>query len=133
MTESKIKELFELAEEDLNHARQELYRPSTDVVSFSACVSTRRALYRYLEALANTYAAKNNDSFAEDGTIETLIDFCSKYNDQIKQIDFSSLNCKCNDIMEDGEEEIVYCTNVEKVNYCTELAEKVRSIIKEEI
>ena len=133
MTESKIKELFELAEEDLNHARQELYRPSSDVVSFSACVSTRRALYRYLEALANTYAAKHDDSFAEDGTIETLIEFCSKYNDQIKKIDFSSLNCKCNEIMEDGEEEIIYCTNVEKVNYCTELAEKVRSIIKEEI
>ena len=133
MTESKIKELFELAEEDLNHARQELYRPSSDVVSFSACVSTRRALYRYLEALANTYAVKQDDSFAEDGTIETLIDFCSKYNNQIEEIDFSSLNCKCNDIMEDGEEEIIYCTNVEKVNYCTELAEKVRSIIKEEM
>ncbi len=128
MSKSKAKQLFEQATEELNHAKQELYKPSTDVVSFSACASTRRSLYHYLEGLANIYAEKHQDSFQEDGTIETLIEFCSKYNDDIKNLDFSSIDCKCNDLMNKDDEEIVLCTNLEKVNYCTKLAEEVRQI-----
>ena len=129
MSKSKAKQLFEQATEELNHAKQEQNRPSSDVVSFSACVATRKSLYHFLEGLANIYAEKHDDTLEEDGKIETLIDFCSKYNEKIKNLDFSEINCKCDDLMNNSDDEIVLCTSVEKVRKCTKLAEEVHQIV----
>jgi hypothetical protein len=133
MNESKPEQLFKQADEDLQRANQELYRPSGDVVTYAACQFSRLALYRFLNALA-IYQSKNKNIILEpDLTLEQLITFCGQHNKEINNIDFSSLHCKCNPIIDDGDNEIIYCTSVQKVDYCAKLASKVQEITRKEI
>lgn len=131
MKKSNLKALFTEAEEDLRHAKEELYRPIEDVVNFSACVFTRQALYKYLLGLSLVNAEENNDPVKDENNLEKLIKYNSKYNEALRDIDFSKLNCKCHEMTEEGEEGLVYCTNVNKVNYCSSLSESVRKILIE--
>ncbi len=133
MSESKPEQLFKQAEEDLQRASIELYRPSDDVVTFAACQFSRKALYRFLNALA-IYQSKNKNIILEPNlTLEQLITFCGQHNKEIDSIDFSSLNCKCAPVIDDGDEQIIYCTSVQKVDYCAKLASQVKEIVRKEI
>lgn len=131
MKKPDLKELFAEAEEDLRHARKELYRPMEDVVNFSACVFTRRALHKYLLGLSLINAEENEDQMQGEKSLEKLIDYNSKYDEGLKDIDFSMLGCKCHEVSEEGEEDLIYCTSVDKVNYCSNLSESVRKILVE--
>jgi hypothetical protein len=133
MNMTKTELLYQQADEDLKRATQELYRPSSDVVSFSACVYSRRALYKFLNGLAHLYASEKKIILEPELTIDQLITFCSQFNKKLKQIDFSSLDCKCNKVLKDGEEEIIFCTSVNRVGYCANLAESVRVILEEKM
>ncbi|HMB40975.1 MAG TPA: hypothetical protein VKM37_03285 [Balneolaceae bacterium] len=128
----KPSELYQKAEDELKRAQGELYRPAEDVVSYSACLFSRKALTNYLQALSLLYAEKNNAGIDGMSTIEDWIGFSRQYSDDLKDVDFSSLNCKCNEILEDESEQIVFCTSVDKVHHCSELAEKVRDILVKE-
>jgi hypothetical protein len=128
----KPSELYQKADDELQRAQNELYRPAEDVVSYSACLFSRKALTNYIQALSILYAEREGVSIGEMNTIEEWIDFSRKYSDELKEVDFSSLNCKCNEILEDESEQIVFCTSVDKVHHCSELAEKVREILTNE-
>jgi len=128
----KPSELYQKAEDELKRAQGELYRPAEDVVSYSACLFSRKALTNYLQALSLLYAEKNNAGIDGMSTIEDWIGFSRQYSGDLKDVDFSSLNCKCNEILEDESEQIVFCTSVDKVHHCSELAEKVRDILVKE-
>lgn len=128
----KPTELYQKAEDNLKRAQGELYRPAEDVVSYSACLFSRKALTNYMKVLSMLYAERNNVEIGEMNTIEDWIDFSREYSEELKDVDFSSLNCKCNEILEDETEQIVFCTSVDKVHSCSELAEKVRDILVKE-
>ncbi|MFU8813321.1 MAG: hypothetical protein ACNA78_10165 [Balneolaceae bacterium] len=132
MNESKPEQLFRQADEDLQRANEELYRPSDDVVTYAACQFSRKALYRFLNALAIYQSKTKNMILEPDLTLEQLITFCGQHNKDINSIDFSSLHCKCAPVIADDEGEIIYCTSVQKVDYCAKLASKVREIVRKE-
>jgi hypothetical protein len=133
MKTSNIKEHFNQAEEYSKRSSEELYRPIEDVVTFSACVFTKKALYNYLLVLSQIHAEQNNDPVEDTNTIEKLVKYNSKYSKALNDIDFSLLICKCDEISYDdaGEEDLVYCSSVDKVSYCSELSESVRKILVE--
>lgn len=131
MANQHLTELFQKAEKDLAAAREELYHPAEDVVTFSVCVSSRRALYNFLNCLYILYANENDDPIEEHQTIEELITYCSKFNEQLKDIDFSHLYCKCQEDIHENQKEVYYCNDVHKVNYCKKLAEDVRTLVLE--
>lgn len=131
MANQNFTELFQKAENDLMEAREELYHPAEDVVTFSVCVTSRRALYNFLSCLTLLHAEENDEPFKEQQTIEDLIEYCSQYNDQLKEIDFSELYCRCQEDIHDNQKEAYYCDDVQKVNYCKKLAEKVRTLVIE--
>jgi hypothetical protein len=133
MNESTPEQLFKQADEDLQRAMEELYRPLEDVVTYSACQFSRKALYRFLNVLAIYQSRDKNIIFEHDLTLEQLITFCSQHNKEIFRIDFSSLHCKCNPVIVEGDDEIIYCTSVDKVDYCTKLAAKVKEIASKEL
>jgi hypothetical protein len=129
MANQNFTELFQKAENDLKEAREELYQPAEDVVTYSVCVTSRRALYNFLSCLTILYAEENDEPAKEHQTIETMIEYCSRYNDQLKDIDFSGLYCKCQEDIHENQKEAYYCNDVQKVNYCRKLAEKVRKLV----
>ncbi len=131
MANLNFTELFQKAEKDLAEAKGELYHPPEDVVTYSVCVSSRRALYNFLSCLYILYTEENDDSIKEHQTIEELITYGSKFNDQLKDIDFSDLNCKCHEDIHENQKEAYYCNDVQKVGYCTKLAESVRKLVIE--
>ncbi len=131
MKNQKVLKLFKQAEEELNKARQELYHPAEDVVNYSACVFSRHASYRFMEGLYLLYTEENNDIPQEGLTLEELVEYCRKYDEQLDALDFTSLNCKTKDLSKDDDEDIFYCNDVNVVNGCTELAKKIREVVIE--
>ncbi|MDR9365696.1 MAG: hypothetical protein RI575_10190 [Balneolaceae bacterium] len=131
MANQNFTELFQKAENDLNEAREELYQPAEDVVTYSVCVTSRRALYNFLSCLTILYAEENDEPVKEHQTIEAMIEYCSQYNDLLKEIDFSGLYCKCQKDIHENQKEAYFCNDVQKVNYCRKLAEKVRELVIE--
>lgn len=118
------------AERDLKLAENELSRSPEDVVSSKVCIHSRRALYKFLQALSVLYAKENNESIAINTSIEKLIDFSSRHNTTLSDINFSHLHCICNDLTT-NEEKNLYCPGVHKVRYCVGLAKSVQQIICE--
>lgn len=118
------------AERDLKLAENELSRSPEDVVSSKVCIHSRRALYKFLQALSVLYAKENSESIAINTSIEKLIDFTSRYNTTLSDINFSYLYCICNDLTT-NEEKNLYCSGVHKVRYCAGLAKSVQQIICE--
>ena len=131
MANQNFAELFRKAEKDLQDASEELYHPAEDVVTYSVCVSSRRALYNFLSCLCMLYADENDEPFREHQTIEEMITYCSQYNDQLKDLDFSYLYCKCEENIHENQKETYYCNDVRKVNYCKNLAENIRKLVIE--
>ncbi|MGM0507309.1 MAG: hypothetical protein ACQER4_09015 [Bacteroidota bacterium] len=133
MDGEKVKSLFEQAEADQFRAGEELNRPSSDVVRYSACTFARRALHQYMTGLYTLYALENNDTPKESQTLDELIDYCGRHNPQIRQIDFSTIQCSCTDVMNEGDSEIVYCEDVMKVRQCKEIGDLVRDLLRSKL
>jgi len=129
MDVEKVKSLFEQAEADQFRAGEELNRPSSDVVRYSACMFARRALHQYMTGLYILYSLENNESPKENQTLDELISYCGTHNQQIRQIDFSRIHCSCTDVMNEGENEIIYCEDVMKVRQCKEIGDLVRDLL----
>jgi len=130
MRNVNIKNLMIRAERELELAENELRHSPEDVVSLEVCIHSRRALYKFLQALSVMYAKEHNESVAIHTSIEKLIDFVSRYNTTLSDINFSYLHCKCIDVTT-SEEKNLYCPSVHKVRYCFGLAKSVQQIIRE--
>ena len=130
MEKGNLDQLCDQAEAALEKAEQELYRPSRDVVNYSVCVSARSALYLYLKYLANLYKQQFDGlEINESTTLEELIAYCRQYNDQLKEVDFSEINCKkCNVLSED---KVYFCNDVNTVKHCTDLTKTVKKVVLE--
>ena len=129
MANQTFTDLFQMADKDLEQANEELYRPAEDVVTYSVCVYSRRALHNFLKCLYMLYADENGDTVKEQPTIDEMITYCGRYNDHLKSIDFSSLDCKCQEDIHKNQKEPYYCNDVDKVDYCRTLAEDVRELL----
>lgn len=131
MSEQLIKEMFKQADSELYRARNELYKPAEDVVKYSVCVFARSALYRFMNCLYIIYSKENNDQIKGSQTLEQMIGYCSVYNSQLKQIDFSNVHCKTRTDLAEDVDEIYFCNNVNHVKYCADIAEEVRELVIE--
>jgi len=127
METETIKTLIEQADSDLKRARGELYQPAEDVVNYCVCVSARTALQRYLLGLYLFLKKDDDETVKINHTIDELVGFCNKEMSELKKLDFEHINCKEHDVL--NTEELFFCNDVEIVDHCTELAEKVRELL----
>ena len=132
MDDSNLDQIYEQADAELEKAQNELQRPSRDVVNYSGCVSARRALYYYLSCLSILYKREHNGAeLGESPTLEELITYSKKYDDQLKEVNFSDVYCKNCNVLND--EKVYFCNDVNTVNHCTNLARKVKEIVLEKL
>ncbi len=122
-----LEQILDQAEVDFDRSQQELYRPSTDVVLYSACFFARRALHHYLFYYYKKYEGPGADRSPHDLTIQEMAEYCGKHNKQIAKIDFENMHCSRSDVLED--EEVFFCNDVDKVNSCKGLAEQMRNVV----
>jgi len=127
MDRQMIKTLIEQADSDLQRARGEIYKPAEDVVSYCSCVFARGALYRYLKAFYLHSGALIENSEQDSLTMEQLLDDSKWKFPELKELDFSNINCKDRDVL--ATEDLFFCNDVDVVDHCTKLAEQVREIL----
>lgn len=125
--QDNLKEILNQAEIDFDRSQQELYRPSTDVVLYSACFYARRALHHYLFYYYKKFDGPNSDKAPHEFTIREMADYCQKHDKRIENIDFDGMHCSRSDVLE--EEEVFFCNDVGKVSSCKNLAEQMREIV----
>ena len=123
----ELKKILEGAEADFNRAQEELYRPSTDVVAYSACFFSRRSLHQYLYYYYKKYDGPKSDHSPHDLTVLEMAEYCARHNDKIAQIEFEHMTCCRTDVLR--EDEVFYCNEVEKVNSCKNLALRMREVV----
>lgn len=123
----RIQTLYTSASALLDEASQELNRPSRDVVTYSACIGGRRALYQFLQVLA---AIDQGEVVLDrDYTLEELLNLGREKSEKLREIDFSQVHCQCDYILREGQEETRFCDSVQRVQLCAELADRVRSLV----
>lgn len=130
-TDESVQQLYNKAEEELHKAKQELMRPSADVVNFAVCANARSALYHYLVSLYTIHSRDRNETPKENLNLKQLIEECRRYDDRIQNKDFTCVKCQERNVLSD--EEIFFCDDVSQVQACTNMAEEVRALINEKI
>lgn len=122
-----LQEILNQAEVDFDRSQQELYRPSTDVVLYSACFFARRALHHYLYYYYKKFDGPEADKSPHELTIQEMAEYCAKHDERIGKIDFESMHCSKSDVLED--EDVFFCNDVDKVSSCKSLAEQMREVV----
>ena len=120
--ETKAKKLFEDAVDKLNKANKELYRPEEDIVSYSVCKNSQRAIENYLKG----YLLKSGIDPTSFKTIKSLYDQCVKVNKNFEKIDLSDFECKSFNTDD------VYCNEVSKVSSCFDIADSLDTLLRRE-
>ena len=120
--ETKAKKLFEDAVDKLNKANKELYRPKEDIVSYSVCKNSQRAIENYLKG----YLLKSGIDPTSFKTIKSLYDQCVNVNKNFEKIDLSDFECKSFNTDD------VYCNEVSKVSSCFDIADNLDTLLRRE-
>ncbi|MDI6402091.1 hypothetical protein QLX67_08800 [Balneolaceae bacterium ANBcel3] len=122
-----LQQILSQAEVDYERSQKEMYRPSTDVVLYSACFYARRALHQYLFYCYKKYNGPASDKSPHDLTVMEMAEYCSQHDERIAKIDFEAMNCSRSDVLE--EEEVFFCNDVDKVGSCKTLSEQMREVV----
>ena len=87
---TKAKELLHLPKKNLNEAKEELFRPEEDMVSYLVCKNSQFAIENYLKG----YLLKNGVDIDDCETIDALYKQCVAINANFEKVDLSDFECK---------------------------------------
>lgn len=116
MNTNEIKIKFEQANQFLESAQGELYRPAEDVVPYMVCRSVRNSITLYLMG----FLLKNHVVFDEKDTIEALLQKCQTINDKFNNFDLSPIT-----FTKDYE----YSAEIKQMEKCIDLAEQAKQLV----
>jgi hypothetical protein len=116
MDTNVIKTKFKQAEQFLESAQSELYRPAEDVVPYMVCRSVRKSISHYLMG----FLLKNEVRFAEDDTAEILLKKCQAISDKFEDFDLSPIT-----FTKDYE----YSAEIDQMENCIDLANYTKELV----
>ena len=119
---TKSKDYFTTAQEKLNEAKKELFRPEEDLVSYLVCKNSQHAIENYLKG----YLLKNGVDVEGCDTIDSLYNQCLVINKNFEKVDLSDFQCKAHDINSR------YCTEVPIVTNCFDAADNLDTFLRQE-
>ncbi|TVQ09347.1 MAG: hypothetical protein EA364_14165 [Balneolaceae bacterium] len=131
MNKENLNQLFRQADTELSTAQNQLYKPSHDVVTYSVCVNARSALYRFLQCMYLLYADDKSKPVDDSVTLIELLEFSRQYDDGLKRIDFSKMNCLNRDVRQEKGDEFYFCDDTCTVRECADAAASVRKLVIE--
>ena len=91
---TKATKLFDDAAAKLNQAKEEIFRPQEDLVSFVVCKNSQFAIENFLKG----YLMNNNVDPSKYNTLDLLLSKCKKINKKFKSISLSPLQCTSHDL-----------------------------------
>ena len=119
---TKANELFVTALEKLNEAKEELFRPEEDMVSYLVCKNSQFAIENYLKG----YLLKNGVDIEDCNTIDSLYKQCVAINSNFEKVDLSDIECKGHSLNSR------YCNEVSKVSKCYDAADNLDTFLRQE-
>jgi HEPN domain-containing protein len=110
---SRSEAFLEEAKKKLQVAKEEMFKPEEDMVSYSVCKNSQIAIENYLKG----YLTQNNIELSKNETINTLFNKCIAFNEKFKEVDLSEISCS-NHIIDSR-----YCSEIQKVSACLDTAD----------
>lgn len=112
---SRSEAFFSEASKKLNSAKEELFKPAEDIVSYSICKNAQFAIENFLKG----YLTKNNVELQPSETIASLYDKCVIIDKNFTSIDLNTIGCKNHAI------DSRYCSEINKVSACFDTADSI--------
>ncbi|SFS29745.1 HEPN domain-containing protein [Lutibacter maritimus] len=111
---------FKEATKKLNEAKNELFKPAEDFVSYSVCKNSQFAIENYLKG----YLVSHNAKLEGNETIASLFDKCVAIDKDFSKIDLSAIGCKNHPI------DSRYCSEINSVSACFDAADSIDTYLK---
>jgi HEPN domain-containing protein len=117
---SRSSAFFNEATKNLQLAKNELFKPSEDIVTYSICKNAQFAIENYLKG----FLIKNEVEIALSDTIATLYNKCIAIDKNFKNIDINTIGCK--DYAIDSR----YCSEINSVSACFDTADNIDTYLR---
>lgn len=117
---SRSEAFFKEASKKLKTAKEELFKPAEDIVSYSVCKNAQFAIENFLKG----YLTKNNIELQPDETIASLYEKCVGIDKNFNTIDLSAIGCKNNAI------DSRYCSEINSVSACFDTADNIDTYLR---
>jgi len=117
---SRSTAFFKEASKNLNVAKDELFKPAEDIVSYSVCKNAQYAVENFLKG----FLIKNKVKIEVEDTIATLFDKCVKVDPNFKEIELTAIGCK-NDTIDSR-----YCSEINKISACYDTADNIDTYLR---
>lgn len=120
MNNNRSEAFFKEATKKLNEAKEELFKPSEDFVSYSVCKNSQFAIENYLKG----FLVLNNVKLTGSETIESLLEKCISVDKGFEKIDLNAIGCKNQPI------DSRYCSEINSVTACFDAADSIDTHLK---
>ncbi|MFA5296789.1 MAG: HEPN domain-containing protein [Lutibacter sp.] len=111
---------FKEASKKLKTAKEELFKPAEDIVSYSVCKNAQFAIENFLKG----YLTKSNIDLGPNETISSLFEKCVSIDKDFKTIDLNAIACKNHAI------DSRYCSEVNTVSACFDTADSIDTYLR---
>ncbi len=112
---SRSEAFFKEAEKKLKSAKEELFKPAEDIVSYSVCKNAQFAIENFLKG----FLTKNNIEIQPNETIASLYDKCIIIDKNFSSVDLNAIGCKNHSI------DSRYCSDINTVSACFDTADSI--------
>ncbi len=103
------------AEKKLKIAKDEMFKPAEDIVSYSVCKNSQFAIENFLKG----YLTKKEVNLQPNETISSLYDKCITIDENFRTIDMNAIGCKNHAI------DSRYCSEINSVSGCFDTADNI--------
>ncbi|SNR37357.1 HEPN domain-containing protein [Lutibacter flavus] len=117
---SRSEAFFKEATKNLQLAKNELFKPSEDIVTYSVCKNAQFATENFLKG----FLSKNGIEIGINETIETLYNKCVAIDENFKNIDLNPIGCKSHAI------DSRYCSEINSVSACFDTADIIDTYLR---
>lgn len=108
------------ATKKLKIAKDELFKPAQDIVSYSVCKNSQFAIENFLKG----YLTKKEVKLQSNETITSLYDKCVTIDKNFETIEMSAIGCKNHSI------DSRYCSEINSVNACFDTADNIDTYLR---
>jgi hypothetical protein len=117
---SRSKAFYKEATKNLSIAKEELFKPEEDVVSYSICKNAQFAVENFLKG----FLVDHGVAIELDDTLESLYKKCLAVDEHFKTVDLHAFTCS-NQTLDSR-----YCSEISKVSSCYDTADQIDTLLR---
>lgn len=117
---SRSEAFFNEANKKLKTAKEELFKPAEDMVSYSVCKNSQFAVENFLKG----FLSMHNVELQPNETIGSLYEKCLAIDNNFKTIEVGAISCKNHAI------DSRYCSELNTVSACFDTADNIDTYLR---